>query len=149
MCRSLGHLKPLIKNQTIASIMRKMPQTDWKQWATSRPEWMWEEIEEAFERFVEQKWREALPVAAAELVSWKATGARPKKSTAKMQTGNSKKTWVAGGSMGVATIEAATGDERRRRCQFFHSLGYDKSHPAFNCELLKELKTEAKKKPSV
>jgi hypothetical protein len=29
---------------------------------------------------------------------------------------NSKKTWAAAGSMGVATFEAATGGERRRRC---------------------------------
>jgi hypothetical protein len=67
--RTMGHLKLLINNQTIPNIMGKMPHTDGKQWATSRPEWMQVEIEEAFERFVEQK--------------WEATGARPEKSTAK------------------------------------------------------------------
>jgi hypothetical protein len=31
--KTVGHLKLLIKNQTIPSIMGKMPHTDWKQWA--------------------------------------------------------------------------------------------------------------------
>ncbi len=57
-----------------------MLHTDWNQWATSMPEWVRDEIEEAFQRFVEQKWKDARNVAAAEPVSWEAEGTRPERS---------------------------------------------------------------------
>jgi hypothetical protein len=62
----VGHLKLLINDQTIPGIMSKMPHADWKQWATNCPEWMREEIENAFERIVGQKRTDPLKVAAAE-----------------------------------------------------------------------------------
>jgi hypothetical protein len=37
--RTVGHLKLLINDQTIPNIMGKMPHTNWKQWAISRPEY--------------------------------------------------------------------------------------------------------------
>jgi hypothetical protein len=40
---------------------------------------------------MEQKWIDALNVAAAEPVSWEATGAKPDKSAAKRQMGNLNK----------------------------------------------------------
>jgi hypothetical protein len=46
--------------------MGKMPYTDWKEWATKRPEWMREDLGPTFEKFVERKWQDALNVAAAE-----------------------------------------------------------------------------------
>jgi hypothetical protein len=46
--RTVGHLKLLINDQTIPNIMGKMPHTNWKQRAISRPEQMPDEIEEAF-----------------------------------------------------------------------------------------------------
>jgi hypothetical protein len=79
---------------------------------------MHEEIEEAFDRFVEQKRRDALNVAAAKPVSWEATGAKPEKSAAEKQAENPKKDWNAGGTAGVATVKAVSGGERRRRCKF-------------------------------
>jgi hypothetical protein len=36
--------------------MGKMPHADWKQWTTRQQVWIREEIEDAFERFIEQKW---------------------------------------------------------------------------------------------
>jgi hypothetical protein len=50
--------------------MGKMPYTDWKEWATRRPEWMQEDLGSAFEGFVDWKWQDALNIAAAEPSSW-------------------------------------------------------------------------------
>ncbi len=43
---------------------------DWRQWAKERPNWTREATEEAFWNFVDQKWRDALNVAAAEPLAW-------------------------------------------------------------------------------
>jgi hypothetical protein len=50
--------------------MSKMPYTNWKEWATKRPDWMQEDMASAFEKFVERKWQDALNVAAAEPPAW-------------------------------------------------------------------------------
>ncbi len=44
----------LINEQTLTSIM---PANDWRQLKVNRPAWMREQIELAFERFVEQTWK--------------------------------------------------------------------------------------------
>ncbi len=62
--RKAGLLGRLINDQTLPSILAKMPPTEWRQWAKERPVWMREAIEEAFWNFVDQKWRDALNVAA-------------------------------------------------------------------------------------
>jgi hypothetical protein len=38
--RGIGRLRLLINDQTFPKIMSKMPYTDWKEWATKRPDWM-------------------------------------------------------------------------------------------------------------
>jgi hypothetical protein len=53
--RSIGRLDLCINDQTVPRIMGKMPYTDWKEWATRRPEWVREDLGIAFERFVERK----------------------------------------------------------------------------------------------
>jgi hypothetical protein len=68
--RKAGLLNRLVNDQTLPSILAKMPPSDWRQWARERPTWMREAIEEAFWNFVDQKWRDALNVAAAEPPSW-------------------------------------------------------------------------------
>jgi hypothetical protein len=68
--KGIGRLGLLINDQTIPKIMSKMPYTDWKEWATKRPDWMQQELTSAFERFVERKWQDALNIAAAEPASW-------------------------------------------------------------------------------
>jgi hypothetical protein len=68
--KGIGRLGLLINDQTIPRIMSKMPYTDWKEWATRRPDWMQQDIATTFERFVERKWQDALNVAAAEPSSW-------------------------------------------------------------------------------
>jgi hypothetical protein len=62
----IRHLKMLIKGQTLPNIMKKMPMSDWKQWAIKRPTWVKEEVEVAFRKFVKQKRRDTLYVAGAE-----------------------------------------------------------------------------------
>ncbi len=68
--RKAGLLSRLINDQTLPGILAKMPPTDWRQWVKERPVWMREAIEEAFWNFVDQKWRDALNVAAAEPPAW-------------------------------------------------------------------------------
>jgi hypothetical protein len=68
--RKAGLLGRLVNDQTLPGILAKMPPADWRQWAKERPAWMREAIEEAFWNFVDQKWRDALNVAAAEPPAW-------------------------------------------------------------------------------
>jgi hypothetical protein len=68
--RGIGRLGLLINDQTVPRIMSKMPYTDWKEWATKRPDWMQQDMAATFERFIEKKWQDALNVAAAEPLSW-------------------------------------------------------------------------------
>jgi hypothetical protein len=51
----IGRIGLLINNQTIPKIMSKMPYTDWKEWATRRPDWMQQDVATAFERCVKRK----------------------------------------------------------------------------------------------
>ncbi len=64
--KGIGRPSLLINDQTVPKIMSKMPYTNWKEWATKRPEWMQEDLASAFEKFVERKWQDALNIAAAE-----------------------------------------------------------------------------------
>jgi hypothetical protein len=68
--KGIERLSLLINDQTVPKIMSKMPHTDWKEWATKRPEWMQEDLAPAFEKFLERKWQDALNIAAAEPSSW-------------------------------------------------------------------------------
>jgi hypothetical protein len=42
--KGIGRLSLLINDQTVPKIMSKMPYTDWKEWATKRPNWMQENL---------------------------------------------------------------------------------------------------------
>ncbi len=79
--RSIGRLDLLVNNQTVPRIMGKMPYTDWREWATKRPEWVREDLGAAFESFVERKWQDALNVAAAEPQPWEQEGPKREKGT--------------------------------------------------------------------
>jgi hypothetical protein len=72
----VGHISLLINNQTIPKIIGKMPFNDWKEWATCQPEWIHENVGDEFEKFIEQKWKDALNEAAAEPGGWEASGGR-------------------------------------------------------------------------
>ncbi len=68
--KGIRKLDLLINDQTVPKIMSKMLYTDWKEWATKRPDWMQENLASAFEKFVKRKWQDALNIAAAEPSSW-------------------------------------------------------------------------------
>ncbi len=68
--KGIWRLGLLINDQTIPKIMSKMPYTNWKEWATKRPDWMQQDVATTFERFVEKKWQGALNVAIAEPAAW-------------------------------------------------------------------------------
>jgi hypothetical protein len=63
--KRIGRIGLLINDQTIPKIIGKMPYTDWREWATRRPDWMQQDVATAFEGFVERKWQDALNIAAA------------------------------------------------------------------------------------
>jgi hypothetical protein len=46
--KGIGKLNLLINDQTVPKIRSKMPYTDWKEWATKRPDWMQENMASAF-----------------------------------------------------------------------------------------------------
>jgi hypothetical protein len=64
--RGVNLLSRLDNEQTLQSMMGRMPNSDWKQWAKERPTWIQQNVAEVVWRFVYQKWRDALNVAAAE-----------------------------------------------------------------------------------
>jgi hypothetical protein len=102
--KSIGRLDLLVNHQMVPRIMGKMPYTDWREWATKRPEWVREDLGTAFERFVERKWKDALNVAAAEPQPWELEG--PKKE--KITSGKAAAEKVPQGQKGVAkTVDAA------------------------------------------
>jgi hypothetical protein len=64
--RKAGLLHRLINDQTLPSILVKMPPNDWRQWARERPIWMREAIEEAFWDF------------SSRMGCWERQGRRPR-----------------------------------------------------------------------
>jgi hypothetical protein len=93
--------------------MGKISHPVWKQWETSQPAWMREKIEDAFERFIKQKWRDTLNVAALETFSWETWGKytnQPRKN----QGGAPKRTKGTGARARVAAVEDTSNVDRRR-----------------------------------
>jgi hypothetical protein len=68
--KKAGLLHWLLNDQTLPSILAKMPPNDWRQQAKERPMRMRGAVEEAFWAFVDQRWRDALNVVAAEPTGW-------------------------------------------------------------------------------
>jgi hypothetical protein len=68
--RKAGLLQHLFNDQTLPSILARIPMGDWKQWAKERPTWIGGPVEDAFWAFIDQKWKDSLKVAAAEPAGW-------------------------------------------------------------------------------
>ncbi len=68
--RKVGLQHQLINDQTLPGVLAKMPANDWRKWAKERPIWITGAVEEAFWTFMDQKWRDALNMAAAEPAGW-------------------------------------------------------------------------------
>ncbi len=139
--RKAGLLSRLINDQTLPGILAKMPPTDWRQWAKERPVWMREAIEEAFWNFVDQKWRDALNVAAAEPPAWgSGGGGRP------APQDNAKKEATKLAKAGAAAVHVTGVDGKRHRqgdsgrtCVFKEVMGCSVMHPPWLCKVFGKL----------
>jgi hypothetical protein len=135
--REAGLLCRLINDQTLPGILAKMPPMDWRQWAKERPAWMREAIEEAFWNFVDQKWRDALNVAAAEPPAWGTGGG----GRAVPQDG-AKKEAAKLTKAGAAAVHVTGVDGKRHRqgdsgrmCVFKDVMGCTAMHPPWLCKV--------------
>jgi hypothetical protein len=153
--KGIGRLSLLINDQTIPRIMSKMPYTDWKEWATRRPEWLREDLGPAFERFVERKWQDALNVAAAEPQPWGVE----KEKTATSKAAADKAPQVnkgAGKTSGVVNVVSQQSPPRShsptwdtsnwRKCCVQPQTGCDGNHVALQCIRLQELGLDERRK---
>jgi hypothetical protein len=134
--------------------MGKMPYTDWKEWATRRPEWMQEDLGSAFEGFVERKWQDALNIAAAEPSPWGTERERtnPGKGTLDKPAHASKGTPKM--SVVVNVVNQQTPPRSRspswdvssgRKCRARYLVGCDGDHVLLQCTELLELNLDERK----
>ncbi len=136
-------LHRLVNDQTLPSILAKMPPNDWRQWAKERPTWMREAREEAFWSFVDQKCRDALNVAAAGPAGW--------------GTGGGKGAAHEGDRRGAAEakklaqaavhVTGADGKHQRqgdsgRRCIFADVMGCSGLYPPWHCKLFGNIRAK-------
>jgi hypothetical protein len=122
-------LHRLINDQTLPSIMARIPLGDWKQWAKERPQWIHGSLEEAFWKFIDQNWRDLLNVMAAEPASMDYFGEfkkmmdGPKRGDPERPL---KKCQVAG--VNVRAMPR-TRERGPRKCKFSEIIGCTVSHP--------------------
>jgi hypothetical protein len=145
--KKAGLLHRLVNDQTLPSILAKMPSNDWRQWARERPTWMREAIEEAFWSFIDQKWRDALNVAAAEPVGWGAGGGRG--ATHEADKGGSAE--AKRRAQVAVHVVAADGKPQQqgdsgRRCIFADVLGCSGQHPPWNCKRFGNIRAKEREK---
>jgi hypothetical protein len=146
--KKAGLLGRLINDQTLPGILARMPPMDWRQWARERPNWMREATEEAFWNFVDQKWRDALNVAAAEPPAW-GTGAGGK--IAFQDVGRKEAAKLA--KAGAAAVHVAGADGRHPRqgdggrvCVFKDVMGCMGAHPPWLCKVFGKLPAKEREK---
>ncbi len=145
--KGIGRIGLLINDQTIPKIMGKMPYTDWREWATRRPDWMQQDVATAFEGFVERKWQDALNIAAAEPASWRGDGEKanpgvPPDRTAATSKGALKIT----GAVNVVEQGASPRSHSPpwdvsfgRKCRARNLIGCDGDHVMLQCKKLMSL----------
>jgi hypothetical protein len=145
--RKAGLLGRLINDQTLPAILAKMPPTDWRQWAKERPVWMRESIEEAFWSFVDQKWRDALNIAAAEPSAW-GTG-----SGGRVNPQDGRKEAARLAKAGAAAVHVTGIDGKRNRqgdrgrtCVFKDVMGCSGAHPPRFCKAFGKLPAKEREK---
>jgi hypothetical protein len=144
--KSIGRLDLLINDQTVPKIMSKMPFSDWKEWATKRPEWIRGDLGMVFEGFVERKWRNALNVAAAEPQAWETEGSKRDRGTVDKAASNraageravqgQKGATKTVGAANVVTKQPARG---QRKCRVQEQTGCEGDHLVLRCNKLWEL----------
>jgi hypothetical protein len=146
--RKAGMLGRLINDQTLPNTLSRMPPMDWRQWARERPNWIRENPEEAFWNFVDQKWRDALNVAAAEPSAW-GTGAGARVS---FQDGG-KREPAKSGKPGAAAVHVTEAEgqrprqsDRARVCIFKGVMGCTGTHPPWFCRAFGKLPAKEREK---
>jgi hypothetical protein len=108
---------------------------------------MREAIEEAFWSFMDQKWRDALNVAAVEPVGWGAGGGRGTTHEADRK-GAAEAKKLAQATVHVTGVEGKCqrqGDSGRR-CIFADVLGCSGQHPPWNCKLFGNIRDKEREK---
>ncbi len=99
---------------------------------------MREAIEEAFWNFVDQKWRDALNVAAAEPLAWGAgSGGRAAPQDGGKRGGATEATKLAKAAVHVTGIDGKRhrqGDSGRT-CVFKEVMGCSITHPPWHCKV--------------
>ncbi len=106
-----------------------------------RPKWMREAIEEAFWNFIDQKWRDALNVEAAEPPSWGSGGGKsaPQEGEKKGGAAEAKKpTRAAVHVTGLDGKRQRQGDSGRT-CMFKDVMGCQGTHPPWHCKVFGKL----------
>jgi hypothetical protein len=146
--RKAGLLSRLVNDQTLPSILAKMPPSDWRQWARKRPTWMREAIEEAFWNFVDQKWRDALNVAAAEPPSWGTGSGKSAPQEGDKRGGAAEAKKLAKASVHVTGLDRkrhSQGD-KGRRCMFADVMGCQGTHPPWHCKVFGKLQSRERER---
>jgi hypothetical protein len=150
--RKAGMLERLINDQTLPGILSRMPAMDWRQWAKERPDWSREPADEAFWRFVDQKWKDAINVAAAEPPAWGAGGGGGK-AAGPQSAGAGAKEAGKPARAGAAAIHVAGSAGRRpehgdgrRTCIFKEVMGCTGSHPPWFCRAFGKLPAKEREK---
>jgi hypothetical protein len=134
-----GLLGCLVNDQTLPGILAKMLPADWRQWAKERPVWMREAIEEAFWNFVDQKWRDALNVAAAEPPAWgMGSSGRAVPQDGGKRGGAAEAPKAAVHVTGVYGKRNRQGDSGRA-CVFKEVMGCSGMHPPWHCKVFGKL----------
>jgi hypothetical protein len=146
--RKAGLLSRLINDQMLPGILAKMPPPDLWQWAKEQPAWMREAIEEAFWNFVDQKWRDALNVAAAEPPSWSAGSGRGAPQEGGKKGGAAEATKLAKAAVHVTGVDGRQppqGDGGRT-CEFKDVMECQGTHPLWHCKVFGKLPAKEREK---
>ncbi len=152
--KGIGRLSLLINDQPVPKIMSKMPYTDWKEWATKRPDWMQQDLTSAFERFVERKWQDALNIAAAEPASWNVGRERssPSGGVQDKAAPTSKGMLEVTGAVNVIEQKATPRSHSPlwdvslgRKCRARNLIGCDGDHVLLQCNKLLGMKLSERK----
>jgi hypothetical protein len=152
--KGMGRLGFLVNDQTVPKIMGKMPYTDWKEWATRRPEWMQEDLGSAFEEFVERKWQDGLNIADAEPSSWgvEKEKANPGKGTLDKTAYVNRGAPKVSGAVNVVCQQTPPRSNSPswdvssgRKCRARYLVGCDGDHVLLQCAKLLELNLDERK----
>jgi hypothetical protein len=152
--KGIGRLGLLVNDQTIPKIMGKMPYTDWKEWATRRPEWMQEDLGSAVEEFMERKWQDALNIAAAEPLPWgvEREKTNPGKGTLDKTAYTNRGAPKMSGAVNVVGQQTPPRSHSPswdvssgRKCRARYLVGCDGDHVLLQCTKLLELNLDERK----